>query len=124
MIRKYITGIVSNLDSKMIAINNMPDHLHLFAGLKPDISVSDFISKVKSGSSGFINKKRLTLGRFEWQDGFGAFSYSRSQIGSVVRYIEKQQEHHRKRTFREEYVELLDKFEIEFDQQYIFKEPE
>lgn len=123
-IRRYMTGIVTNLGSKLIAINNMPDHCHLLIGLKPDISLSELIGKVKSGSSGFINKKQLVPGHFEWQDGFGAFSYSRSQISTVAGYIEKQQEHHRKRTFREEYIALLEEFDVAFDQRYIFKDPE
>ena len=123
-IRKYMTGIVTNLGSKLIAINNMPDHCHLLIGLKPDISISDLIGKVKSGSSGFINKRRLVAGHFDWQDGFGAFSYSRSQLTTVIGYIDKQQENHRKKTFREEYIALLDEFEVAFDQRYIFRDPE
>jgi putative transposase len=123
-IRKYITGVVSNLGSKLITINNMPDHCHLLIGLKPDISLSDLIGKVKSGSSGFINKKRLVFGHFDWQDGFGAFSYSRSQLGTVIGYIEKQQEHHKKSTFNEKYIALLNEFEISFDQRYVFKDLE
>jgi putative transposase len=122
-VRKYITGIVTNLGSKMIAINNMPDHLHLLIGLKPDMSISELIGKVKSGSSGFINKERMVAGRFEWQAGFGAFSYSRSQFDAVVKYIEKQQEHHRKRTFMEEYKELLNAFGISYDERYVFHPP-
>jgi putative transposase len=120
-LRKYMTGIVTNLGSKLIAINNMPDHFHLLIGLKPDISLSDLIGKVKSGSSGFINKQRWVAGRFEWQEGFGAFSYSRSQLDTVIAYIGNQQEHHRKKTFREEYRALLEEFGIEFDERYIFK---
>jgi putative transposase len=123
-IRKYMTGIVTNLGSKLIAINNMPDHFHLLIGLKPDISISDTIGKVKSGSSGFINKQRLIAGRFEWQEGFGAFSYSRSQLDTVIAYIGNQQEHHRKKTFQEEYHALLEEFGIEFDVRYIFKDVE
>ena len=123
-IRKYMTGIVTNLGSKLIAINNMPDHFHLLIGLKPDISISDTIGKVKSGSSGFINKQRLIIGRFEWQEGFGAFSYSRSQLNTVIAYIGNQQEHHRKKTFREEYIALLDEFGVAYDDRYVFKDLE
>jgi REP element-mobilizing transposase RayT len=123
-IRKYMNGIVTNLGSKLIAINNMPDHFHLLIGLKPDMSVSELVGKVKSGSSGYINKQRMVLGHFDWQDGFGAFSYSRSQLDAVIGYIDKQQEHHGKRTFREEYIALLDEFEVPFDQRYIFRDPE
>jgi putative transposase len=123
-IRKYMTGIVTNLGSKLIAINNMPDHFHLMIGLKPDISISEMVGKVKSGSSGFINQQRLVRGHFDWQEGFGAFSYSRSQLDTIIGYIGRQQEHHRKQTFQEEYQALLDEFGVSFDQRYILKDPE
>ena len=105
----------------MITINNMPDHLHLLVGLRPDSSLSDLVRDVKAGSSKFINEKRWVIGRFSWQEGFGAFSYSRSQLGAVIRYIENQQKHHAKKSFREEYVALLEKFGVEYDPRYIFK---
>jgi putative transposase len=120
-LQKYITGIVSSQKHKLIAINNMPDHLHLLAGLRPDAALSDLIRDVKAGSSKFINEKRWMMGRFSWQEGFGAFSYSRSQLGTVIRYIENQQKHHAKKSFRDEYVELLEKFGVEYDRRYIFK---
>ena len=120
-LQKYITGIVSGQKQKMIAINNMPDHLHLLVGLRPDSSVSDLVRNVKAGSSKFINEKRWVMGRFSWQEGFGAFSHSRSQLDTVIRYIENQQKHHAKKSFREEYVELLEKFSVDYDQRYIFK---
>jgi putative transposase len=120
-LQKYITGIVSNQKHKLIAINNMPDHVHLLLGLRPDSSLSDLVRDVKAGSSKFINEKRWVAGRFSWQEGFGAFSYSRSQLGAVIRYIEYQQKHHAKKTFRQEYVELLEKFEVKYDRRYIFK---
>jgi len=120
-LQKYITGIVSGQKQKLIAINNMPDHLHLLVGIKPDIALSDLVRDVKAGSSKFINEKRWGVGRFSWQEGFAAFSYSRSQLGTVIRYIENQQKHHAKKSFREEYVALLEKFGVEFDQRYIFK---
>ena len=123
-IRKYMTGVVTNLGSKLIAINNMPDHFHLLIGLKPDISLSELIGKVKSGSAGFINKQRFVPGRFEWQAGFGAFSYARSQLDTVIGYIDRQQAHHRKKSFTEEYLALLDEYEISHDIRYILKEPE
>lgn len=123
-IRKYMTGIVTNLGSKLIAINNMPDHFHLLIGLKPDISISEMVGKVKSGSSGFINKQQMVCGHFDWQEGFGAFSYSRSQLDAIIGYINRQQEHHRKKTFQEEYQALLDEFGVSFDQRYILKDPE
>jgi REP element-mobilizing transposase RayT len=120
-LQKYISGIVSAQKQKLIAINNMPDHLHLLVGLKPDISLSNLVRDMKSNSSKLINEKRWVAGRFSWQEGFGAFSYSRSQLGTVIRYIENQQKQHTKKSFREEYVELLEKFAVDFDRRYIFK---
>jgi REP element-mobilizing transposase RayT len=120
-LQKYITGIVSGQNQKLIAINNMPDHVHMLVGLKPDLSLSELIRDVKANSSRFINERRWCVGKFSWQEGFGAFSYSRSQLTEVIRYIENQQKHHTKKTFREEYVELLEKFEVEYDPRYIFK---
>ncbi len=120
-LQKYITGIVSAQKQKLIAINNMPDHLHMLVGLKPDMALSDLVRDVKAGSSKFINEKRWVPGRFSWQEGFGAFSYSRSQLGAVIRYIENQQKHHAEKSFLDEYTALLDKFEVEYDERYIFK---
>jgi REP element-mobilizing transposase RayT len=120
-LQKYITGIVSAQKQKLIAINNMPDHLHLLVGLRPDSSLSDLVRDVKAGSSKFINEKRWVMGRFSWQEGFGAFSHSRSQLGAVIRYIGNQQKHHAKQSFREEYVALLEKFGVDYDPRYIFK---
>ncbi len=120
-LQKYIVGIVSGQNQKLIAINNMPDHLHLLVGLKPDIALSDLVRDIKAGSSKFINEKHWVLGRFSWQEGFGAFSYSRSQLGTVIHYIENQQKHHAKQTFQEEYVELLEKFNVDYNPRYIFK---
>lgn len=120
-LQKYITGIVSAQRHKLIAINNMPDHLHLLVGLRPDAALSELVRDIKANSSRFINEKRWVLGRFSWQEGFGAFSYSRSRLGTVIRYIENQQEHHAKRSFRDEYTALLEHFGVEYDQRYIFK---
>ena len=120
-LQKYITGIVPGQKQKLIAINNMPDHLHLLVGLKPDMALSDLMRDVKAGSSKYINENRWVAGRFSWQEGFGAFSYSRSQLGTVIRYIENQQKHHAKKSFRDEYVELLEKFGVDYDRRYIFK---
>jgi len=120
-LQKYITGIVSGQKQKLIAINNMPDHLHMLAGFKPDMALSDLVRDVKAGSSKFINEQHWVVGRFSWQEGFGAFSYSRSQLGTVIRYIENQQKHHAKKSFREEYVGFLEKFGVEYDPRYIFK---
>ena len=98
----------------------MPDHLHLLVGLRPDSSLSDLVRDIKAGSSKFIKEKRWVAGRFSWQEGFGAFSYSRSHLGAVIRYIENQQRHHAKKSFRVEYIELLEKFGVEYDRKYIF----
>ena len=120
-LQKFITGIVTAQKQKLIAINNMPDHLHLPVGLRPDSSLSDLVRDVKAGSSKFIKEKRRVAGRFSWQEGFGAFSYSRSQLSAVIRYIENQQLHHARKSFREEYIELLEKFGVDYDRKYIFK---
>ena len=120
-LQKYITGIVSGQKQKLIAINNMPDHLHLLVGLKPDLSLSELVRDVKANSSRFINEKKWVMGRFSWQEGFGAFSHSRSQLDTVVRYIQNQQKHHARKPFRAEYIELLEKFGVSYDKRYIFK---
>jgi REP element-mobilizing transposase RayT len=118
---KYITGIVQNNGHKLIAINGTSDHLHLFIGMKPNQSLSGLIQDVKGDSSKWIHKKAFVKGRFEWQAGFGAFSYSISQIDSVVKYINNQEDHHKTKSFIQEYQEFLDEFEISFDERYIFK---
>ncbi|HAB52069.1 MAG: transposase [Ignavibacteria bacterium RIFOXYB2_FULL_35_12] len=120
-LHKYITGIVQNRNQKMLAIFCMPDHTHVLVGMKPDISISDLTRDIKAISSKFINDNRLIKGIFNWQVGFGAFSYSKSQIDSVIKYILNQELHHKKRTFKEEYLELLEKFGIEYDQKYLFE---
>ena len=123
-LRMYISGIVRGNGHKMIAINNMPDHMHLFIGLNPKQSISDLMRVVKGDSSEWINNEKLTGVKFHWQDGYGAFSYSKSQIDAVVKYIENQQEHHRKQTFLDEYRQLLTLFGIDFEEKYIFRLPE
>jgi putative transposase len=120
-LQKYITGIVPGQKQKLIAINNMPDHVHILIGLKPDIALSDLMRDIKAGSSKFINEKRWVVGRFEWQEGFGAFSYARSQLDAVIRYIQNQQKHHARKSFQEKYVELLEKFAVNYDRRYIFR---
>ena len=122
-LRSYIIAIVQNNKHKMLAINNMPDHLHMFVGLNPSQSISDMMQVVKEDSSKWINQEKLTKQRFHWQDGYGAFTHSRSQIDTVVKYIHNQQDHHRKITFLEEYRKMLDSFGIAYDERYIFKEP-
>ena len=106
----------------MIAINGVENHIHIFLGLKPNINLSDLIRDVKANSSKFIIDRNLVKGKFNWQDGFGAFSYSHSHIDRVYKYIMHQEEHHKIKTFREEYIELLKKFEIKFDEKYLFEE--
>lgn len=118
---KYITGIVQNNGHKLIAINGMPDHIHLFIGMKPNQSLSDLMQDVKGDSSKWVHEKGFTNGKFEWQAGFGGFSYSISQIDAVVQYIENQKTHHQKKTFIQEYLEFLEKFKVPFDERYIFK---
>lgn len=121
---KYITGIVQTNKHKMIAINGMPDHIHLLIGFRTTQSIADLMQDVKGGSSKWINDNKHCKSRFEWQSGYGAFSYSKSQLPDVIRYIENQKEHHSKRTFLEEYKLFLEKFEVEYDEKYIFHEPE
>jgi REP element-mobilizing transposase RayT len=123
-LQKYITGIVSAQKQKLIAINNLPDHVHILIGLQPDLAPSDLVGDIKSGSSSFIKRKRWVAGRFTWQEGFGAFSYSRSQLDTVIRYIQNQQKHHAKKSFREEYIQLLERFGVAYDARYIFKTPD
>jgi putative transposase len=123
-LHKYITGIVQNNKHKMISINSMPDHLHMLFGMRPDHSLSDLMRLVKGDSSEWINNKKLTPSLFRWQEGYGAFSYSKSQIHKVATYVENQEIHHKKITFLDEYRQFLKKFEVEYDEKYIFKEPE
>jgi putative transposase len=121
---KYITGIIQNKSHKMIAINGMPDHLHMFIGFQPVDHMSELIKVVKGESSKWIKERGLIKRGFRWQEGYGAFSYSRSHIDRVYHYIQNQEEHHKKKTFRQEYIELLKKFDIDYDERYIFKEVE
>ena len=118
---KYITGIVRGKEQKMIAINGMPDHIHIFIGMKPSCCLSDLVREIKKASNEFINENKLSNFRFSWQEGYGAFSYSHSQIDNVVKYIMNQKQHHRKVSFREEYVDFLKKFEIEHDDKFLFE---
>jgi REP element-mobilizing transposase RayT len=120
-LRMYITSIVQKQGHKLIAINNMPDHLHLLVGLSPNQALSDLVRIVKSDSSEWINKEKLATGKFQWQEGYGAFTHSRSQVDRVVKYISNQQEHHKKKTLIEEFRQILKSFDIEFDERFIFK---
>ena len=120
-VNKYITGIVKNKGSKMIAVNGMPDHLHILVGLNPAQAISDLVRDIKSDTNVWINKKRWIKGRFSWQEGYGAFSYSRSHLDRVVKYVLNQAQHHAKRSFRDEYLTLLRKFDISFEDKYMFE---
>ncbi len=120
-LHKFITGIVKKRNQKLLAIFCMPDHVHIMLGMEPVIALSDLVRDIKAGSSKFINDNKWLKGKFNWQEGFGAFSYSRSQIDSVIKYILNQEEHHKKRTFKDEYIYLLKKFEVEYDEKYLFE---
>ena len=116
----YIGGIIKNRNHKPIIINGMPDHVHILVGLNPDDKISDLVGCIKKDSSGFINDNRWYYGKFHWQDGYGAFSYGRSQLNAVYNYIKNQEIHHKKRTFGEEYINLLKLFGIEYNEKYLF----
>lgn len=123
-LHKYIIAIVQNNEHKMLALNSASDHIHLFIGLNPKGSISELLRKIKGDSSEWINKEKLTEHKFQWQEGYGAFSHSKSQIDNVVKYILNQKEHHKKKTFREEYVKILEDFNVDYDEKYIFKDLE
>ncbi len=118
---KYMAGIIKNKGPKPIIINGVADHTHLFIGLKPSIALSDLIRDVKNNTSNFINEQNWVKGKFSWQEGYGAFSYGHSQIESVYQYILNQEKHHRKKTFREEYLEFLEKFEMRYEERFLFE---
>ena len=118
---KYITGIIQKQQHKLLAINGMPDHIHILFGMRPNQSLSELMQDVKGSSSKWINEKRFVKGKFSWQEGYGAFSYSKSQLNRVVDYINKQEEHHKQKTFLEEYKEFLEAFKIDYDEKYLFK---
>lgn len=120
-IHKYITGIVQKRDHKLIAINSMPDHVHILIGYDPKQALSELVRDIKAGSSKFINDSKSLKSKFFWQEGYGAFSYSRSQLDNVVKYIENQEEHHKKIDFRAEYLEMLEKFSVDYDPKYLFE---
>jgi len=117
---EYMSGIITTMGHKSIIINGTSNHVHIFIGIHPDKSISDTVHDVKRSTSLFINKESLCLGRFSWQEGYGGFTYSRSQINNVYNYILNQEEHHKKRTFKEEYIQFLKKFEVDYDERYLF----
>jgi putative transposase len=118
---KYITGIIMKKGQKMLAINGIPDHIHFLIGMKPTCCLSDLVREMKKSSNGFVKEKNFLRTKFEWQEGYGAFSYSHSSLTNVINYIHNQKEHHKKKTFKEEYLEFLTRFEIEFKDEYLFE---
>lgn len=119
---KYISGIINAHNHKLLAINSMPDHMHIFIGMRPTQSISDLMQDIKGNSSKWINEKKFLKVRFEWQEGYGAFSYSKSHVNRVIDYIFNQESHHKKESFQEEYIRFLKAFEIDYDERYIFKD--
>ncbi|MFT4204363.1 MAG: IS200/IS605 family transposase [Chitinophagaceae bacterium] len=117
---KYIAGIIKGKNQKPIIVNGVADHIHAFVGIKPSMNISDLIRDIKNNATNFINDQKFIKGKFSWQEGFGAFSYAQSQIDHVYQYIANQEQHHQKRTFREEYIDFLQKFEVEYDEKYLF----
>jgi len=120
-LHKYIAGIIKNKGQKPIIVNGVPDHIHVFIGLKPSMSISDMVRDIKNNSSNFINDHKLVNGKFSWQEGYGAFSYAHAQIETVYNYILNQAEHHRKKTFREEYLDFIKEFNVEYNEKYLFE---
>lgn len=118
---KYITGIIQNKGQKLITINGMPDHIHILIGMKPSCNLSDLVREVKKSSNNYINEMKFTQTNFKWQEGFGAFSYSQSHVDNVVKYINNQKQHHSKQTFKDEYLDFLDKFAVEYNEKYLFE---
>jgi putative transposase len=117
---KYISGIIKGKNQKSIIVNGVSDHVHVFVGLKPAMSVSDLVRDIKNNSSNFINEQKFIKAKFSWQEGYGAFSYGHSQIDTVYKYIANQEQHHKGKTFKEEYLDFLQKFEIEYNEKYLF----
>ena len=120
-LHKYITGIIHHYGHRVLVINSMPDHVHVFFGMRPTQSLSDLMQDIKGDSTKWINQEKFIKNRFSWQEGYGAFSYGKSQVDNVIEYIKNQEVHHRTKTFIEEYHEFLEKFEVDFDERYIFE---
>ena len=120
VLNKYISGTITGLGHKSINVNGMPDHIHIFVGLHPSIAISDLVREIKTSSSLFINQNKLVHGKFNWQSGYGAFSYSQSQITQVYDYIANQEIHHKMKTFKDEYLDFLKEFDITYDNKYLF----
>ncbi len=120
-LHKYITGIVRSKGQKLISINGMSDHLHILIGLRPAMALADLVRDIKSDSSEWVNRKKLARGKFGWQEGYGAFSYGHSQLDTIIRYIQNQERHHQRKSFKNEYLTLLRKYQIEFKDEYVFE---
>jgi len=118
-VHQYITRIIQNKNQKLLSINSMPDHVHLFVGVKPNIAISDLVRDIKNNSSRFINKKKWELDKFSWHEGFGAFSCGHSQIDAVDKYIQNQEHHHKQMTCKEEYIKFLEKYGVKYDEKYL-----
>jgi REP element-mobilizing transposase RayT len=116
---KYITGIITAKGQKLLAINGMPDHIHIFIGMQPNCCLSDLIREIKKSSNHFIKKNRFINSHFQWQEGFAAFSYGQSQLDRVIRYIGNQKQHHLVKTFEDEYIEFLERFNIKYKQEHL-----
>jgi putative transposase len=119
-LQKFTTGIIQNKKHKLLAIKYMPDHVHIFIGYQPSQPLPDLLRDIKANTSRFINEKKWLFGKFQWQEGYGAFSYSHSQINNVIQYIMSQEEHHKKSSFKDEYLKLLEKFDIDYEPEYLF----
>jgi putative transposase len=119
-VHKYISGLVQKRNAKMLAVHCMPDHIHLFVGFRPTISISDFVKEIKVESNEFINNKKWVNGKFNWQEGYGVFSYSHSHVDTVVKYVLNQEFHHSTKSFKTEYFEFLKRFRIPFEEKYLF----
>jgi putative transposase len=120
-LNQYIAGTIKGKGQKPIIVNGMPDHIHAFLGLKPAMSISDLVRDIKNNASNFVNEHKYIKGKFAWQEGYGAFSYSHSHIGNVYDYILNQEAHHRKKTFKEEYLDFMKKFDVPFEEKYLFE---
>ena len=119
-LHKYVTGIITHQKQKLLAIHCMPDHAHILIGLRPNMALADLVEEVEAHSAKFISEKRWVPGRFHWQEGYGAFSYGHSQLTSIIRYVQNQEQHHARKSFREEYLQFLKRFEVEHDPKYLF----
>ena len=117
---KYVSGTINSMGHKALAVNGISDHIHCFVGLHPVMAISDLVKELKRSSSNFINQKKWMPGKFQWQTGFGGFSYSRSQIDNVIKYIKEQKAHHQKKTFKEEYLQFLHNFKVDYNQDFLF----